>query len=172
MILFNLFLSYFKIGLFSFGGGLAMIPFIQEELIENHGWITSGEFVDMLAISQVTPGPIAINAATFLGYNINGVIGSVVSTISVILPSFIIIITIAHFLEKFKNSRYVEWIFKGIRPTVLGLIAAALYTVGRESISDFKGAIIAIAMFYLVGIKKVNPIFCIIGAGITGILLY
>ncbi|MBS4536459.1 chromate transporter [Clostridium sp. D2Q-14] len=172
MVLLNLFLSYFKIGLFSFGGGLAMIPFIQEELIESHGWITSGEFVDMLAISQVTPGPIAINAATFLGYNINGVLGSVVSTMSVILPSFIIITTIAHFLEKFKNSKYVDWIFRGIRPTVLGLVASALYSVGRESISDFKGVIIAITMFYLVGIKKINPIMCIIGAGITGILLY
>lgn len=172
MVLLKLFLSYFKIGLFSFGGGLAMLPFIQEELIEKHGWITSEEFVDMLAISQVTPGPIAINAATFLGFKIDGVLGSAVATISVIFPSFLIIVTIAHFLERFKNSKYVDWVFDGIRPVVLGLIGSALFLVGKESIKDFKGALIAIAMFYLVGIKKINPIICIIGAGLTGILIY
>lgn len=172
MISLKLFLAYFKIGLFSFGGGLAMLPFIQEELIENNGWITPKEFIDMLAISQVTPGPIAINAATFLGFNINGVLGSAIATFSVIFPSFLIIIIIAHFLEKFKNSKYVEWIFGGIRPVVLGLVASALYLVGKESIVDVKGAILALIIFFLVGFKKINPIICIIGAGITGILIY
>lgn len=172
MISLKLFLSFFKIGLFSFGGGLAMLPFIQEELIKNRGWINPKEFIDMLAISQVTPGPIAINSATFLGFNINGVWGSAIATISVILPSFLILITIAHFLERFKNSKYVEWIFSGIRPIVLSLIASALYLVGKESILDIKGAIIAIVIFYLVGIKKISPIVGIIGAGITGILIY
>ncbi|MGO1368672.1 MAG: chromate transporter [Senegalia sp. (in: firmicutes)] len=172
MISFKLFLSFFKIGLFSFGGGLAMLPFIQEELIENRGWISAKEFIDMLAISQVTPGPIAINAATFLGFSIKGVLGSAIATVSVILPSFIILIIIAHFLEKFKNSKYVEWIFAGIRPVVLGLVASALYLVGKESIVDIKGAILALIIFFLVGIKKVNPIICIIGAAITGILIY
>ncbi|MBS4538342.1 chromate transporter [Clostridium sp. D2Q-11] len=172
MVLLKLFLSYFKIGLFSFGGGLAMLPFIQEELIEKHGWINPAEFVDMLAISQVTPGPIAINAATFLGFKINGVLGSAVATFSVIFPSFIIIVTIAHFLERFKHSKYVKWVFDGIRPVVLGLIGSALYLVGKQSLSDIKGILIAIAMFYLVGIRKINPMICIVGAGIAGVLLY
>lgn len=172
MILLKLFLSYFKIGLFSFGGGLAMIPFIKAELINKHGWIDPLEFVDMLAISQVTPGPIAINAATFLGYKVSGILGSMTATFAVILPSFIIIITIAHFLDKFKHSKYVEWVFKGIRPSVLGLIASALVLVGKESIVDVKGILIALFMFYIVGIRKTSPIIAIVIAGVSGIILY
>src|SRR5690554_3236556 len=95
--LIELFISFFKIGAFSFGGGYAMLPLIKEETIEIHGWLTNAEFIDILAISEMTPGPIAINAATFLGYRVSGVIGSIVATIAVSLPSFIVMGTIIHF---------------------------------------------------------------------------
>jgi len=134
--LLDIFISFFKIGAFSFGGGYAMLPLIQEEVIEIHKWLTNKEFIDVLAIAEVTPGPIAINSATFLGYKVADVLGSLVATIAVVTPSFIIILTIAHFFNKFKDSKYVGWAFEGIRPVVLGLIASAGVTVGRDTFSN------------------------------------
>jgi len=118
--LIKLFISFFKIGAFSFGGGYAMLPLIKEEIIDVHGWLTNTEFIDIIAISEMTPGPIAINSATFLGYKVAGVLGSVVATIAVVLPSFIVMSILYHFIVKFKNTPYLEWVFSGIRPVVLG----------------------------------------------------
>ena len=122
MTILKLFLTFLKIGAFSFGGGYAMLPLIEKEIIEVHQWLTTKEFIDILAVVEMTPGPIAINSATFLGYKVAGFWGSVAATIGVVLPSIIIILIIAHFLSKFKDSPYVEWAFRGIRPVVLGLI--------------------------------------------------
>jgi len=170
--LLNIFLSFLKIGAFSFGGGYAMLPLRQEEMIVNHQWLDTKEFIEILAIAQMTPGPIAINSATFLGYKISGVLGSIVATVAVVLPSLVIILTIAHFLNKFKESKYVELVFKGIRPAVLGLIASAAFFVGKDTFIDIKSVIIGIGIFYLIGLKKVNPIIGIIGAGFVGVILY
>ena len=104
-ILIQLFMTFFKIGAFSFGGGYAMLPLLEEEVIRNHGWMTSGEFIDIFAISEMTPGPIAVNAATFLGFRVGGFLGAVVSTLAVILPSFIVISIIFASLSKFKSSK-------------------------------------------------------------------
>lgn len=171
-ILIELFISFFKIGAFSFGGGYAMLPLIEEEIIEIHGWLSTTEFVDILAVSEMTPGPIAINSATFLGYKVAGVLGSITATIAVVLPSFIVMSLIFHFIVKFKNTPYVEWIFSGIRPVVLGLIAAAAITVAKTAFIDIKSVIIAIILFYLVSFKKLNAILAIVLAGIFGIILY
>lgn len=171
-VLLQLFISFFKIGAFSFGGGYAMLPLLEKELIEKHQWISTTDFIDILAISEMTPGPIAINSATFLGYNVSGVLGAVVATFAVVLPSFIIITLIYKSINKFKNSPYVNWIFRGIRPVVLGLIGAAAITVGKTSFVDIKAVFIAILLFYLVSFKKINPILGIILAGILGIILY
>jgi chromate transporter len=172
MILLKLFLSFLKIGAFTFGGGYAMIPLMKKEIITNHEWLTLDEFVDILGIAEMTPGPIAINSATFLGYKVAGVLGSVVSTIAVVLPSFIVIIVIYHFLNKFKDSPYVDWAFRGIRPVVLGLIAAASITVAMDVFVDYKSFIIAGLVFYLVSFKKISPIICILIAGGLGLLFY
>lgn len=172
MNLINIFLSFIKIGAFSFGGGYAMLPLLQQEIITNHQWLSTKEFIEILAIAQMTPGPIAINSATFLGYKISGVLGSIIATIAVTLPSLIIILTIAHFLNKFKESKYVEVIFKGIRPAVLGLIASAAVFVAKDTFIDAKSVIIGIGIFYLVGLKKIHPIIGIVGAGFAGIILY
>lgn len=171
-ILIQLFMTFFKIGAFSFGGGYAMLPLLEEEVIRNHGWMTSGEFIDIFAISEMTPGPIAVNAATFLGFRVGGFLGAVVSTFAVILPSFIVISIIFASLSKFKSSKYVSWIFEGIRPIVIGLIMAAGVTVSKSSFVDIKSVIIAISLFYGVTFKDLNPILGIIIGGFLGVMLY
>lgn len=172
MELLNLFLSFLKIGAFTFGGGYAMIPLIEKEAVEIHGWLTTKEFIDILAVVEMTPGPIAINSATFLGYKVGGVLGSVLATTAVVLPSIIIIILIAHFLSKFKNSPYVDWAFKGIRPVVLGLIVSASISVAKNAFIDFKSVIIGGVLFYLISFKELHPILAIILAGVAGVLVY
>ncbi len=171
-ILLDLFISFFKIGAFSFGGGYAMLPFIEDVVIYEHNWLSAKEYIDILAISEMTPGPIAINSATFIGYKIAGVLGSLVSTMGVVLPSFIVISLIFYVLSKFENNKVVEWIFQGIRPLVAGLILAAFISVFNNTIADIKAVFISILVFLLVYIKKINPILCILIAGLLGIILY
>lgn len=172
MTLVQLFLSYFKIGAFSFGGGYAMVPLIQKEMIETYGWMTQAEFVDIIAISEMTPGPIAINTATFLGYKVSGIAGAAVATFAVTLPSFLVLSLIFYFVSKFKESSYIDWIFSGLRPIVLGLIGAAAITVGRGAFLDIKSVIIFVGLFYAITFKKFNPILGIVLAGVAGALLY
>lgn len=149
-----------------------MLPLIEEEVVQIHGWITTKEYIDILAIAEMTPGPIAINSATFLGYNVAGVLGSVVATIGVVLPSFLIMSLIFVFVLKFKKSPYVNWIFKGIRPVVLGLIAAAAVSVGANTFVDLKSVLLAIVLFVLVTFRDLNPIWGIVLAGFMGIILF
>ncbi|NLI65458.1 MAG: chromate transporter [Tissierellia bacterium] len=172
MVLVQLFISFFKIGAFSFGGGYAMLPLLEKELVQKHQWITTADFIDILAISEMTPGSIAINSATFLGYNVAGILGGAIATIAVVLPSFIVITLIFRFINKFKNSPYVDWIFRGIRPIIMGLIGAAAITVGKTSFIDFKAVLLALLVFYLVSFKKLNAILGIVLAGALGIILY
>lgn len=171
-ILFDLFITFFKIGAFSFGGGYAMFPLIEKEIISGHRWISSREFVDIIAISEVTPGPIAVNSATFLGYRVGGVLGSAVATLGVILPSFIVMSLIFHFVSRFKDSEYSGWVFGGIRPVVLGLIASAAFSVAGTAFVDIKSVVIAILLFYLVTFRNLNPIKAIVLAAGLGIILY
>ncbi len=171
-ILIQLFITFFKIGAFSFGGGYAMLPLLEEEVIKNHKWMTSSEFIDIFAISEMTPGPIAVNAATFLGFKVSGILGAAIATFAVILPSFIVISLIFVSLSKFKNSKYVAWTFEGIRPIVIGLIIAAGITVSKSSFVDIKSVIIAIPLFYGVTFKNLNPIFAIVIGGLLGVMLY
>ncbi len=171
-ILVQLFLSFFKIGAFSFGGGYAMLPLLEKEIIVKHGWMTSAEFVNIFAISEMTPGPIAVNSATFLGYNVAGIVGALVATFAVILPSFIVITILYKSIERFKKSKYMDWIFQGIRPVVLGLIAAAGISVAKTGIVDIKSLLIAASLFYGVSFKNLNPILAIVLGGLLGIFLY
>lgn len=172
MTLLQLFISFVKIGAFSFGGGYAMLPLIEEEVVEVHGWITTSEYIDILAIAEMTPGPIAINSATFLGYKVAGFVGSAVATLGVVLPSFIIMSLIFVFVLRFKKSPYVNWIFKGIRPVVLGLIASAAVSVGANTFVDLKSVLIAILLFVLVTFRDFNPIYGIILAGTLGVIFF
>jgi chromate transporter len=124
--------SFFKIGLFSYGGGYAMVPMMQNE-ITSHGWLPIREFADIVALSQMTPGPIAVNAATYIGYRVAGVFGSAAATIGVSLPSFILVILVTHFIRKFKESFAINSLLSGIRPATVGLICAAVVFFARMS---------------------------------------
>lgn len=178
MILVSLFLIFAKIGLIGFGGGYAIITIIQQELTQR-GWIGQEEFANIAAISQITPGPIAVNAATYVGYRIAGFWGSVVATLGVSLPSFILVILVAHFILKFKTSSIVESCIKGIRPVTVAFIASAAIFFAAESFINpeaplyvnwgpfviFLGSILAAAL------TKINVILIILMAMAAGLIL-
>ncbi|HOJ79200.1 MAG TPA: chromate transporter [Bacillota bacterium] len=191
MIYFQLLWTFFKIGIFSFGGGYVMIPLIQKE-IELHGWIYSNEFADIVAISQMTPGPIAVNTATYVGARVAGFWGSFFATLGVSLPSFILTLVIVRFLKRFSNNATVEAILKGVRPVTIGLIATAVVFFAEMSIlkTDFliiikriisKNIIhlltaninygsLLIFTVILIGVKyfKLNPILAVFLAAVLG----
>lgn len=169
----QLFISFFKIGLFGFGGGYAIISLIQSE-IEYYGWLTPSEFTDIIAISQMTPGPIGINSATYVGYVASGtVFGSVVATFAIVLPSFIIMLTLVKFFFIMHGNKYITYTFAALRPLVIGLIAsAAILLMNRENFVDYKSVLIFIAVFLLSFILKFHPILLIVLAGLVGVILY
>ena len=174
MIYWQLFWTYCKIGLFGFGGGYAMLSLIQHEVVEKHAWLSAGEFTDIVAISQVTPGPIGINSATYIGYVVTGnVFGSIIATFAVCLPSFILVLLIAHAFQKFNSNRWVNDAFLGLRPVTVGLIAsAALLLMNEENFTDYKSILIFLVAFILTKFLKVHPIVMILLAGISGLILY
>jgi chromate transporter len=172
MILLDIFITFFKIGLFSFGGGYAMLPLIQQEVTTTHTWVTTTEFIDIVAISQITPGPIAINSATYIGFKTAGILGSSLATLGVVMPSIIIMIIISRFFIKFKNNKYLDYAFLGLRPATVGLIAAAAVLVSYDSFIDFKSVIIFAAAFFASYKYKLDPILLTVIAGVVGYVLY
>lgn len=172
MIYLKLFLSFFKLGLFSFGGGYAMIALLEQEVAMNYPEISQGEIVDILAISEMTPGPIAINSATFFGYRVGGVMGSLIATLSVILPSFIIMSILIYILNKYRQSETIEQFLSGVKPVIIGLILSGAYAIGKNAFIDIRSFIIAGLAFYFVSFKKFNGIYAIIIAGVAGAILY
>jgi chromate transporter len=173
VILLKLFLAFAQIGLFAFGGGYAILPLIEKEIVNNLHWLTHKEFLEVVTISQLTPGPIAINAATFVGYKVGGVIGSLIATVSVCLPPVILVLIVVRFLKRFETNIWVNNVLKGLRPAVVALIASAAYSLVRGGgITEIKGLIIGIASFIILRIRKLDPILILIIAGIVGILIY
>ena len=174
MMYLKLFVTYFKIGLFGFGGGYAMLSLIQDEVVNKHAWLTLQEFTDIVAISQMTPGPIGINSATYIGYTVTDSIwGSVVATLAVCLPSFIIVLAIAHVYRKFRSNKYVDNAFKGLRPATVGLIAAAaLMLMNNENFIDYKSILIFVIAFILTMFLKLHPILMILLAAGAGLIIY
>ncbi len=172
MTLIQLFLTFAKIGLFAFGGGSATLPLIEREIVIGLQWLSHSEFLELIAISELTPGPIALNAATFVGYKVGGGWGSTIATIGVCLPSVILILIVAHFLQKFEANIWADKIVRSLRPAVIALIAAAAYSIAGKGITDIKGIVIAIVSFVGLMTRKVNPILVLILAGIAGIIVY
>ena len=173
MTYFNLFLIFFKVGLFSFGGGYAILPLMQHEVVDVNKWISFKEFMDIVAVSQITPGPISINLATHVGYRIGGVIGSTIATTSVILPSIIIISLIVIFLKKFNKLPVVQRVFKALRITVVGLIlAAGIALFVKENFIDYKSYIIFASVLIGGLLFKIGSITLVILSGIAGAILY
>ncbi len=175
--LFFLFLTFFKIGLFTFGGGYAMIPIIEREAVDRKNWITKDEFLDILAIAESTPGPLAINSATFVGYKVCGVLGSVFATLGVVLPSFIIIFAISFFFDLFLSLRWVQYAFRGIQVCVAFLIFNAglkmlkHLKIGWLNTTLFCVSAVALLVLDLFAIKF-STIFYILIGGVIGVSVY
>lgn len=172
-LLFDLFYTFFKIGLFTIGGGYAMLPLIKKEVIETHAWLSAEEFMDVIAIAEMTPGPIAVNTATFVGYRLAKIPGALAGTLGVILPSLIIITIIAAYFVQYNVSEIprIKGAFTALRPAVVGLIASAVFSLGKKGIIDLKSGLIAGAVFALVTFTRVHPIFILLVTGVLGGLL-
>lgn len=180
MIYLELFLTFLKIGAFTFGGGYAMLPLVQEEVLA-HGWMDLASLVDFIAVSESTPGPFAVNIATYVGTETGGFLGAACATFGVVLPSFIVILAVAKFFEKFRKSKAVSGVMSGLKPAVPGLIAAAAVSIGKSVFFPdgaffqaftgvsfyFSLAIFAVAL--LLALKKVHPIFIIALSAVLGI---
>lgn len=185
MIFLQLFISYLKIGFFGFGGGYAMLSLIQNEVVVQHGWITGAEFADIVAVSQITPGPIAINSATYVGYTVGaqggsvlfGILGSIIATFAVCLPSMTLMILVARSIARLRNHPAVRGAMRGLRPVVIGMIGSAALllifprNVGDESFIDLWswllfGGVLVGSWF------KVNPILLIVLSAASGIVIY
>lgn len=182
MIYLELLLTFFKIGLFTVGGGYAMLPLMQEEIVQRQ-WLKASEFVDIIAIAEMTPGAIAVNTATFVGYRMAGIPGSVAATAAIALPSLLIIIMLAAFWERHREHPRMKGLFGGIRPAVAGLIAGAAYVIGRTALlmplpeaaeggMDVRSAIIAAAAFCSVRFLRVSPIRVIAASAAAGLILF
>lgn len=172
MILLNLYLSFAKVGLFTFGGGYAMLPLIESEIIHGRGWLTVREFTDIVAIAEVTPGPIAVNSATFVGYRLAGAVGGIVATLGVVTPSVIIVLALAMLASRFENSDRLARVKSGMRPAVVGLIAAAAFSVARVALVDSRSMMIAAAAAVLVFWAKLDPIVVLAISGLLGMLIF
>ena len=174
MIYWQLICVYLKIGVFGFGGGYAMLSLIQFEIVERYHWLTLQQFTDVVAISQMTPGPIGINSATYIGYTVTGNIwGAVIATVAVCLPSFLMVLFISYFFVKVKNNKYVNAAMSGLLPMSVALIgAAALLLMNKDNFIDYKSILIFVAAFFLTWKYKVHPILMILLAGVMGFILY
>ncbi len=172
MILLKLYLAFLKIGTFGFGGGYAMLPLIQKEIVDKNAWLSQTDFIDIIGISQMTPGPIAINSATFVGYKTGGFLGSILATLGVVTTSFILISFANYFFNKFKDSRVLANALKGMRPALIGLIISVFITLSFESYRDLNSLLIAAIIGFLLYKTKIHPILIIIIAAILGILFY
>ncbi len=165
-------LSFLKIGAFSFGGGYAVLSFIQREVVEANGWITPEQFVDIVAIAEMTPGPIAVNSATFVGYNMFGVWGGIMCTLCTIAIPVILSLIVSFYFSKFKENRQLQNALKGIRPAVIGLIAASCLSIAEISITSVYSLLFFGIALLLVWKFKVNPIITLIICGALGGVFY
>lgn len=174
MIYAQVFWTFFKIGLFNFGGGYPMISFIQNEVVFKHAWLGNAQFTDIVAVSQMTPGPVGINMATYTGYMATGnAWGALLATVAVCLPSFFIMMLLANYFLKHQKNPSVQAVFKGLRPAIVGLIAAAaLLLCNRENFVDSKSILIFALAFILTARYKLHPIKLILAAGLCGWLMY
>lgn len=189
MIYLKLIWSYLKIGLFGFGGGYAMLTLIEREIVGN-GWITETMFTDIVAISQMTPGPIGINSATYIGYVAPGevspefsgvmwgLLGSIICTLTVVLPSYLLVLYTSHLIHRHKDSAVVKGIFAGLRPVTIGLIASAALLLcnaenfGHDAVTVGKSVAICAAAFVATYVMKIHPILVICAAGLVGYFIF
>lgn len=171
-LLLLLYWTFTKIGLFTLGGGYAMIPLMEAEIINRYGWLTAPEFLDILAIAEMTPGPVAINTASFVGFRVAGIAGSALATLGVVTPSLVILLLLGCFLQQLIRNPRATLFLKGLHPAVIALICLAVFSLGQEALTDLTTALIA-AVFLAVNLmRKLSP-FLIIGLGaLLGLLFF
>ncbi len=168
--LWKVFATFFKIGAFTFGGGYAMIPLIQKEAVDKHGWVTEDDILDIIAIAESTPGPIAINSATFVGYRACGVLGSVAATLGVVLPSFVLIFAISFVLRQFQEIKAVQYAFQGIRAGVLALLCKALWGMYKKNKKNWASYIVMAGSFVLTAVVDVSVLPVLAGCAVFGLV--
>lgn len=187
MIYLQIFWSFFQIGLFSIGGGYAALPLIEHQVVQIHNWLNLAEFADLITISQMTPGPIALNAATFVGTRVAGLLGSIIATLGCITPSCIIVLTLSYFYFKYRKLETIQNILKGLRPTVVSLIASAGISIlglalFKKEISSIKEMTlininlvsVALVILSVIALRKfkIDPIKVMLASGILGAVIY
>ena len=171
-----LFYEYFKTGLFAIGGGMATLPFLYDMSARHPDWFTTSQIADMLAVSESTPGPIGVNMATYVGFQVGGVLGAVIATIGLVMPSIIVILIIAAFLRSFRDSRIVQSVFYGLRPASAAMVAAALTNSGMTGLAVLNWKAIALAAVLLVltrwvkATKGLHPILFILASAVVGVV--
>ena len=166
-----LFAVFAKIGGFTFGGGYAMLPILQREIVDKRQWATQEELMDYFAIGQCTPGIIAVNTATFIGYKRKGVLGAIFATLGVVAPSVVIITVIAAFIRNFQHIEAVQWAFEGIRAAVVALILSAVIKLGKKSLVDVATVVIFLVVAVLSAVTDLSPAMFVVAAGLCGLLL-
>ncbi|MGY0375066.1 chromate transporter [Clostridium sp. JNZ J1-5] len=167
-----MFVSFFKIGAFTFGGGYAMIPLIEAEVVNNREWLSKEDFLDILVISQTFPGALAVNSSIFIGYKIGGLMGAVLALLGVVLPSFFIILIIATFFFQFRNNAFVDLVFKGIAAAVPMLVLIAVVSLSKSIDKNLVNLLIIIITVIAISIFKINPIIVIILSGLYGLMFF
>jgi chromate transporter len=164
-----MFVTFFKIGMFTLGGGYAMLPLIQREIVDKKKWLQEAQFFELLALAQSCPGPIAVNAAVFIGFRRYGMVGSIITTLGITIPSFLLILLIAIYFKGFRENIYVEGFFKGIRPALAALIAAPLISLGKAMQLGYRGALVAAAVAAAITVWNISPVWAIAIAALTGL---
>ena len=170
--LWSLFITFAKVGVMTFGGGYAMLPILEREVVTNHGWSTSEQMLDYYAIGQCTPGVIAVNVSTFVGYKTRGIMGAIVATLGIVFPSLVIITALASVLKMFQDNVYVSKAFAGIRVAVCALMASAVIKLAKKAVSGVSTAIIAVASLLLEIFLGVSPIIIVASVVVFGIIMY
>lgn len=170
-LLWELFAVFSKIGAFTIGGGYAMLPLIQTEVVDKKGWLSQEEFLDILAIAEVTPGPVAINTSTYVGYKLAGVKGSLIATLGTVIPSFTIILIVARYLWDYRNNPVLDRIFLGIRPAVAALVFSAVYRIGKAMDYSLYAVMWTVITAIGIIIFDINPILIILAAAIISVLI-
>ena len=171
MLLIQLFFTFMKIGVFTFGSGYAMLALAEVEVVNNHHWLTAEQFADAVALAEVTPGPIMVNMATFVGTKVSGVPGALMATLGLIIPPIIALIVIAKLYIDFKDSSLLDKVFAGLRPAVIGLIITVVLKLGRTTFLDIRSVLITITT--VVGIfLGVHPIVMVVASGVLGLLIF
>lgn len=167
----ELFFTFFKIGAFTFGGGFAMIPIIQREIVENRNWIKDEEFIDAIALAQASPGPVAVNTSIYVGYKIKGIKGAIICTLGTVLPSFFTILIIAMFFYQFRQNDILDKVFMGIRPAVVALIASAVYKLVNKSYFGYDVFIVALITILLIIFTEISPVYLVVMGAVGSVVV-